>query len=236
MIAFFYCYTIFSLSRLYNQYINIMSWIFSMFLNDLVIISYSKFKYMQISFIFIIYWCCKCVIKRFLQLTLSPCCSPAFSAGPPGTVQTIYANKRPSAPVLPPTTRIPKPRAGNKIFLDVNVKMFLYYVRVYCVGGLATCQTRRHIHDCQQWNEPKWNKTEKPPPYNHLYWTLVALLLCYLLLLFSLYSHFFVVLCGGWENQTMPMKYILYKHNVILAYCSLIVFFFVLIRKLSFLC
>lgn len=45
-------------------------------------------------------------------LTLSPCCKPIFSAGPPGTVHTRYANKRPSAPVLPPTTRIPKPRAA----------------------------------------------------------------------------------------------------------------------------
>lgn len=43
--------------------------------------------------------------------TLSPCCKPIFSAGPPGTVHTRYANSRPSAPVLPPTTRIPKPRA-----------------------------------------------------------------------------------------------------------------------------
>lgn len=48
--------------------------------------------------------------------TLSPCCSPPFSAGPPGTVHTMYANSRPSAPVLPPTTRIPKPRAATIVY------------------------------------------------------------------------------------------------------------------------
>lgn len=43
--------------------------------------------------------------------TLSPCWSPARSAGPPGTVQTMTASRRPLASGLPPTTRIPKPRA-----------------------------------------------------------------------------------------------------------------------------
>lgn len=46
------------------------------------------------------------------SITLSPCCKPCFSADPPGTVHTMYANSLPSAPVLPPTTRIPKPRAA----------------------------------------------------------------------------------------------------------------------------
>lgn len=45
--------------------------------------------------------------------TLSPCCKPPFSAGPPGTVQTRYAKSRPSAPVFPPTTLMPKPRATH---------------------------------------------------------------------------------------------------------------------------
>lgn len=43
--------------------------------------------------------------------TLSPFCSPAFSAGPPGTVHTIAAYIIPSRLFFPPTTRIPNPRA-----------------------------------------------------------------------------------------------------------------------------
>lgn len=48
------------------------------------------------------------------RLTLSPCCKPAFSAGPPCTVHTMHAKVRPSDPVLPPTTRMPNPRAATK--------------------------------------------------------------------------------------------------------------------------
>lgn len=48
------------------------------------------------------------------RVTLSPCCKPAFSAGPPGTVHTMYANSLPSMDAFPPTTRIPKPLAGNR--------------------------------------------------------------------------------------------------------------------------
>lgn len=48
------------------------------------------------------------------RLTLSPCCKPAFSAGPPCTVHTMHAKVRPSDPVLPPTTLMPNPRAATK--------------------------------------------------------------------------------------------------------------------------
>lgn len=44
-------------------------------------------------------------------LTLSPRCIPTFAAGPSGRVHITYANVRPSVPVLPPTTRRPKPAA-----------------------------------------------------------------------------------------------------------------------------
>lgn len=77
-------------------------------------------------------------MRTMHQRTLSPCCKPAFSAGPPGTVHTMHAKVRPSDPVLPPTTLMPNPRAVTKgynvgwecVVYDVTVAIFADISRV----------------------------------------------------------------------------------------------------------